>query len=503
MTTLETQAFPETTMINQSDESQANTAESEIAQFFSDRKVLVTGGLGFVGKLLIEKLLRSCPNVAILYILVRRKNGKGPQARVQQLAELPLYERLKKEQPDFSQKLRVIESDLNTTNLGLSPQDRTRLLDTNIIFHGTAIIRSNQKLRTMANVHVQSTKQILLLAKEMPHLKAFVYLSTVFAHSPIQSIEESHYPPPMETDQLLSLLNILNDKKLEAIAPALIDKWPSTFSFTKAIAEDTVLRYSGNIPACIVRTSVVTSTWKEPIVGWADSVYGPVGLLAGSSLGLLRTIHCHTDKKLDFVPADYVTSSLIAAAWHTNERKVKKNFKVDVDTGLVPDVERVKVYNCVSSCQSPITWRTFRKHVRNHGSKIPGAKNIRLQCMFWNSRLWIHKILLCLFHLLPAIMVDAAANLTGRDSRWCKTYNLIHAHLSATSYFMTRQWYFTNNAMVKLWERMSAVDREIFEFDMSNFDWVEYVKRMAHGIRAFVNKTPWDAAKEGLAEYEL
>lgn len=67
---------------------------------------------------------------------------------------------------------------------------------------------------------------------------------------------------------------------------------------------------------------------------------------------------------------------------------------------------------------------------------------------------------------------------------------------------MTREWYFTNNAMVKLWERMNAVDREIFEFDMSNFDWVEYVKRMAHGIRAFVNKTPWDATKEGLAEYE-
>lgn len=72
------------------------------------------------------------------------------------------------------QKLRVIESDLNTTNLGLSSQDRTRLLDTNVIFHGTAIIRSNQKLRTMANVHVQSTKQILQLAKEMSDLKVMI-----------------------------------------------------------------------------------------------------------------------------------------------------------------------------------------------------------------------------------------------------------------------------------------------------------------------------------------
>lgn len=484
-------------MTNQADETpRVDTEESEIAQFFSGRKVLVTGGLGFLGKLLIEKLLRSCPNIATLYVLVRRKDGKSPRERVQQLAEMPLYERLKREQPDFLQKLTVIESNLDATNLGLSSQDRNMILDTNVIFHGTTIVRSNQKLRTMANVHVRSTKQILLLGKEMRDLKAFVHLSTVFAHSAVKSIEERHYPPPMETDQLLSLLNIMNDRNLEAITPALIGTWPNTFAFTKAIAEETVLRYGGGIPACIVRPSVVTPTWKEPIVGWADSVYGPVGLLVGSSLGLLRTIHCNTDKKLDFVPADYVTSCLIAAAWHTNVRNVKKDFKVDVETGIVPDLERIPVYNCVSSCQRPITWRTFRKHVREHGSR-----NIRLQCMFWNNTPWMHKILVYLFHLLPAVIVDTATVLANRDPRWCKTYTLIQAHLSATSYFTTQQWHFGNNATVKLWERMRAVDREIFEFDMSNFDWVEYVKRMAGGIRAFVGKT-WDVVvKEGLAEY--
>lgn len=97
-------------------------------------------------------------------------------------------------------------------------------------------------------------------------------------------------------------------------------------------------------------------------------------------------------------------------------RNIKKEFKVDVNSGIVPDAERMLVYNYVS-CQRPITWETFRKHVRAHGSKIPGVKDIRLQCMFWNSRLWLHKVLMCLLHLLPAVMVDAAAILTGRDPR--------------------------------------------------------------------------------------
>lgn len=45
-------------------------------------------------------------------------------------------------------------------------------------------------------------------------------MSTVYAHAQIKSIEERHYPPPMETDDLLTLMNVLSDKKLEEITPA-------------------------------------------------------------------------------------------------------------------------------------------------------------------------------------------------------------------------------------------------------------------------------------------
>lgn len=40
------------------DEPTVSSEKSEIAEFFSRTNVLVTGGTGFLGKLLIEKLLR-------------------------------------------------------------------------------------------------------------------------------------------------------------------------------------------------------------------------------------------------------------------------------------------------------------------------------------------------------------------------------------------------------------------------------------------------------------
>ncbi len=40
----------------------ANTeATSEIAEFFKRKSIFITGATGFIGKQLVEKLVRSCP----------------------------------------------------------------------------------------------------------------------------------------------------------------------------------------------------------------------------------------------------------------------------------------------------------------------------------------------------------------------------------------------------------------------------------------------------------
>ena len=43
--------------------------------------IFLTGGTGFVGKVIVEKLLRSCPSISRLYLLVRpRKGSTGRRA---------------------------------------------------------------------------------------------------------------------------------------------------------------------------------------------------------------------------------------------------------------------------------------------------------------------------------------------------------------------------------------------------------------------------------------
>lgn len=65
---------------------------SSVANFFHDRSVFVTGGTGFMGKVLVEKLLRSCPGIKKIYLLMRPKRGQDIHARLGELIESPVSE---------------------------------------------------------------------------------------------------------------------------------------------------------------------------------------------------------------------------------------------------------------------------------------------------------------------------------------------------------------------------------------------------------------------------
>lgn len=62
---------------------------SEIKEFYKGKNVLLTGGTGFFGKMIIEKLLRTC-DVNGIFLIVRAKKGVSPEKRLQNLFEEPV-----------------------------------------------------------------------------------------------------------------------------------------------------------------------------------------------------------------------------------------------------------------------------------------------------------------------------------------------------------------------------------------------------------------------------
>lgn len=67
-----------------------NTNSHIIKEFYKNSTIFITGGTGFIGKVLIEKLLRTCSSLTAIYVLVRPKRGLSSEQRYADLIKNPV-----------------------------------------------------------------------------------------------------------------------------------------------------------------------------------------------------------------------------------------------------------------------------------------------------------------------------------------------------------------------------------------------------------------------------
>ncbi|KAJ3641739.1 hypothetical protein Zmor_028219 [Zophobas morio] len=109
---------------------------SQIVNFFKNQTIFLTGGTGLIGKLLVEKLLRTSFDVKKIYILVRAKHGKNCQQRFDHFFNNSCFEKINQENKS---KVSFISGDCRKPDLGLKSEDVDILkTETTCIIHAAA-----------------------------------------------------------------------------------------------------------------------------------------------------------------------------------------------------------------------------------------------------------------------------------------------------------------------------------------------------------------------------
>ncbi|KAF5281355.1 hypothetical protein FQR65_LT14753 [Abscondita terminalis] len=236
---------------------------STIPEWFSGQHVLVTGATGFMGKVLVEKILRCCPGIGKIYLLIRQKRGRNTDQRLEDFINTPVFDKLR-DSPKGKKlfdKLFCISGDLVQDCLNISNDD-IKMLQINVtaVFHLAANVRFDQSLKTALNMNTRGTWKILDLASTFQKLKVFVHVSTSYCHCDEPILEEKVYAAPHRPRKVLEFAAWMNEDILNDVTKKLLNNAPNTYAYTKCLTEELVTEYSHKFPVAIIRPSIVIAS---------------------------------------------------------------------------------------------------------------------------------------------------------------------------------------------------------------------------------------------------
>lgn len=72
----------------------SNEQQFKVSETFENRCILITGASGFLGKVLVEKLLYSIPTIKTIFLLIRPYRNESPKERLEKILQVCFYIRI-------------------------------------------------------------------------------------------------------------------------------------------------------------------------------------------------------------------------------------------------------------------------------------------------------------------------------------------------------------------------------------------------------------------------
>ena len=301
--------------------TEAAPAVEPIAVRAHGAHVFVTGVTGFVGKVVLQELLRREEELGIasITVLVRAKKGQSPEGRFEDVAASRCFSLLS---PGWRKLVRVVVGELTQPGCGLHRNEIARARrETTHVIHCAASVEFDLPIADAASANITSSMNMLELfrpargeaaVRHGSPLRHMVFVSTAYVTPYRATVDgvapESLVQLPIDVEAVWA--DILAGRADERALKAQTGH-PNTYTLTKCMNESLLAQRRGEIPLSIVRPSIVSASLHHPMPGWIDSAAAFAGFVALIGAGRLQVLRADPRAALDIVPCDVVAEVAI------------------------------------------------------------------------------------------------------------------------------------------------------------------------------------------------
>lgn len=198
-------------------------------------------------------------------------------------------------------RLTLLEGDLEQAGLGLSIEDKSRLVDITHICHFGALMDWSRDRKRMHRVNVAATLELLEIAAQAPQLESFVHISGYLI-----TADAFWRAQGFSRDEIVA-----HPRKAKKFFRHLAEH-ASPYEASKIEADIHVRRArAAGLPVTIINPATVLGHSQT---GEAHQLFGIEGLIKGLGNGSLAAVPGKPDDWLPFVSIDYLAGFLTHAA---------------------------------------------------------------------------------------------------------------------------------------------------------------------------------------------
>jgi len=492
----------------------------------SGKRVLLTGATGFLAKVVLEKLIRTVPDLAGVILLIRGgKDGNARERFTRQVASSSIFDSLRAERGPwldrfFDEQVECVTGEVTEPHFGLGAERFLALaLRTDLVINAAASVNFREPLDQALAINTLSLHHLTALARAANCPLVQVSTCYVNGYRRGDMLEENLAPPARralrrgrdghyavdalaarlqgriarlrarvqaqggDAEQLTQALTALG------IREANRHGWNDTYTFTKWMGEQLALQGMQGRPLTIVRPSIIESTLQAPVPGWLEGVKVADAVILAYARGRTSFFPARPEGIIDVIPADLVANGILMAAAEALQapaaHRIYQSCSGSGNPILVGDLIRLL------QGESQRNWQQYDKlfhKAPKHAFRVVG--NLRFRLAMAGVA-------------LGAMAWSGLRRLAGQPGETPAMEKLRTTRLLAItfSFYAQPRYRFHNHGLLALARRFDAAEQQTYPVDARLIDWEDYLCRVhMAGLNRYALKRKEARATQPLEE---